>query len=108
MPVVKNHLCKKDEMAEYYVYILANPMGTLYVGMTSNLEERVRQHKNHDGSKFTSKYTIGLLVYYEEFRYVNDAIAREKQIKGLRREKKNALIESTNPKWEDLSKDWFG
>ena len=94
-------------MRNYYVYILSNVTGTLYVGVTSSLEGRVWQHKTGETKGFTSKYKIGLLAYYEEFQYIEDAIAREKQIKGYRREKKRALVESINPKWLDLSQGWY-
>jgi putative endonuclease len=94
-------------MPTYYVYILANMTGTLYVGVTSNLEGRMLQHKSHAIEGFTKKYKVDKLMYYEEFQYIEDAIRREKQIKGYRRNKKRALVESQNPKWEDLSEGWF-
>jgi putative endonuclease len=80
---------------------------TLYTGVTSDLSGRVAQHKDGKGSKFTSKYKITRLVYYEEFSDINEAIMREKQIKGWLRKKKIALIESVNLQWEDLSADWY-
>lgn len=90
----------------YYVYILASFSGTLYVGMTNNIYTRVAQHQEAIADGFTKKYGVCRLVYFEVFRYVNNAIAREKQIKGWRRSKKVALIESVNPEWRDLSKDF--
>jgi putative endonuclease len=93
-------------MGKFYVYILANKAGTIYTGVTNDLERRVREHKAGTLAGFTKKYKVALLVYYEEFEYVHDAIAREKQIKAYRREKKDALINEFNPKWEDLAKDW--
>ena len=75
--------------------------------MTSNLERRVREHKQGKGSVFTSRYKINQLVYFESCSEVLDAIDREKQIKGWLRVKKIALVESINPNWEDLSADWF-
>jgi putative endonuclease len=75
--------------------------------MTNNLERRVNQHKNKVTEGFTSKYNVDRLVYMETFGDVRDAIAREKQIKSWRRSKKIALIESMNPKWRDLSEDWY-
>lgn len=87
---------------------MASVKGTLYIGVTNDLERRVQDHKSGVGGKFTRKYAVDLLVYYEEFQYVEDAIAREKQIKSWRREKKNALIEGLNPTWKDLSVDWTG
>jgi putative endonuclease len=91
----------------YYVYILTNRSGTLYTGVTSELQHRVWEHKigAHDG--FTRRYRIDRLVYYEEFADVAQAIAREKQIKGWSRSKKIRLINETNSKWLDLSDGWY-
>jgi putative endonuclease len=86
-----------------YVYIMTNRSRTLYTGVTSNLQQRVFQHKNKLVAGFTSRYRIDRLVYFEETPDIRDAIAREKQIKGWVRSKKIALIESINPAWEDLS-----
>jgi len=94
-------------MKKYYVYILSNHSKTLYTGITNDLIRRTEEHKKGIGSKFTSKYKINSLVYFEEGDNVNQAIFREKQIKGWLRSKKIALIEETNPDWQDLSKDWF-
>jgi putative endonuclease len=88
---------------EYYVYILASESGTLYVGMTRDLVFRVSGHKAGTGSKFTARYKVTKLVYYEVTYGPLEAIAREKQIKGYRREKKVKLIESMNPGWRDLA-----
>ncbi len=90
-------------MQEYYVYILTNKSKTLYTGVTNNLIRRMYEHKNKLVEGFTKKYNLTKLVYYELFNNINDAIRREKQIKGLLRKKKIALIEMINPKWEDLS-----
>ena len=90
-------------MKQYYVYILTSPTGTLYTGITNHLERRVYQHKHKLVEGFTKKYNVTRLVYFELSGEVRDAIAREKQIKGWRRSKKIDLIESTNPRWEDLS-----
>jgi len=87
----------------YFVYIMTNNSGTLYTGITNNLERRAFEHKNHLIEGFTKKYKINKLVYFEETSDVTAAIHREKQIKGRKREKKIALIESINPDWEDLS-----
>ena len=95
-------------MAKFYVYIMTNGTGTTYVGMTNDIERRVREHQEGLVHGFTSKYKIRYLVYYEEFKYVYDALAREKQIKNWGTVKKKVLISEANPKWEDLSKDWFG
>lgn len=91
----------------YTVYILGSITGTLYIGITNDLVRRVRQHKHHTFGGFTEKYDVDRLLYYESFHEVTNAIAREKQLKGWRREKKIALIEKMNPKWEDLSKGWY-
>ena len=90
----------------YYTYILTSKSGTLYTGITNSVFNRVIQHRNKETPGFTSKYDINRLVYYETFSHVLNAIAREKQIKGWTRKKKIALIESMNPKWEDLAKGW--
>ncbi len=91
----------------YYVYILTNRSRTLYTGVTGNLEKRVFEHKNDTYQGFTSLYKIDRLVYFERFGDVGTAIAREKQIKGLLRIKKMALIVSANPEWKDLSEEWY-
>jgi putative endonuclease len=89
-----------------YVYILSNRSRTLYTGVTNNLERRMYEHKRKTGSQFAAKYNLTQLVYYESFGDIREAIAREKQIKGWRRQRKIALIESTNPEWKDLTGDW--
>ncbi len=91
----------------YYVYIVANASRLLYTGVTSPLEQRIWQHKNKSFKGFTSKWQVCRLVYFERFQTVQFAIAREKQIKGYRREKKIALIEKQNPDWKDLSDGWY-
>jgi len=92
----------------YYVYIMTNHSGTLYVGVTNDLESRVWEHKQQKVEGFTKRYRITRLVYYEEYSQVDEALAREKQIKGWLRRKKVALIEEGNPPWEDLSAGWYG
>ena len=92
----------------YYVYILASRSRILYVGVTNDLLRRISQHRNGLAEGFTSRYRIHRLVYYEAFRDVRVAIAREKEIKGWRREKKTVLIESKNPAWEDLAGEFLG
>lgn len=79
----------------------------LYIGITSHLEGRVRQHKEKQIDGYTSKYNVTKLVYFEEFQYVYDAIVREKQLKGWLRRKKDALISGMNPDWKDLSDGWY-
>jgi putative endonuclease len=90
----------------YCTYIVASLTGTLYIGVTGNLYVRVMQHKNGEIEGFASKYKCNRLVYYEGFDDVYKAIDREKQLKGWRRSKKIALIESINPRWEDLAETW--
>jgi putative endonuclease len=90
----------------YYVYIATNATRTLYTGVTNDLERRMYEHRNKLFPGFTSKYNISWLVYYEETDDIGVAIMREKQIKGWTRAKKVALIESTNRKWQDLSREW--
>lgn len=90
----------------FYVYILASLSGTLYIGITNDLARRVYEHKEGLISSFTVKYRVDRLVYFETFKYVGNAIAREKQLKGWRRARKIQLIESANPSWRDLSRDW--
>ena len=94
-------------MRQYFVYIMTNRSRTLYTGVTSNLQRRVYEHKHKLVPGFTGKYNITRLVYFESTRDVRAAIAREKQIKGWRREKKIALIGATNPAWDDLSAGWY-
>ena len=88
----------------YYVYILAsNTNYSVYIGVTNNLIRRVYEHKNHaDPKSFTSQYNVQKLVYFEQTADIRTALEREKQLKGWRRSKKNALIEATNPHWDDL------
>ena len=88
----------------YYVYILTNDHGNvMYVGMTNDLERRLAEHRSGEISGFTSEYHVHKLVHCEEYQSVEEAIAREKQIKGWRRAKKNALVERENPTWRDLT-----
>ena len=78
----------------------------LYIGVTSNLERRVYEHKNKLIDGFTKKYNVNKLVFYEQTSDVRVAIEREKQLKGWIRKRKNELVESVNPMWNDLSNDW--
>lgn len=91
----------------YYVYVMTNDSGTLYIGVTNDIVRRVYEHKQKLVAGFTFKYNITQLVYFEETNDVKAAITREKQIKGWLRNKKIALIRSVNQKWEDLSSDWY-
>ncbi len=88
---------------KFYVYILASKKrGTLYIGVTNNLERRIYEHKNNIIKGFTSKYKVYNLVYYEGFDYIDQAIAREKAMKFWKRNWKIELIEKVNPDWKDL------
>jgi putative endonuclease len=90
----------------YYVYILTNYTNTtIYTGITNDLYRRVLEHRFGRGGKFSEKYKLRKLVYYEIYGDVKDAIAREKQIKGGSRNRKINLIESVNPGWQDLMPD---
>ena len=93
---------------QYYVYIMANSRHRLYVGVTNDLVRRVYEHKHKLTRGFASKYNMDMLMYYETTDDVESAIARKKQVKGWLRERKTALIESVNPRWEDLSRGWYG
>ena len=91
----------------YYVYILANKKnGTLYVGVTNDLERRISEHKLGIKSGFPQRYGVKKLVYYETFGDINDAIGYEKRLKRWRRDWKLNLIEDKNPRWKDLTDDW--
>ena len=90
----------------YFVYIVASRSRNVYIGVTNSLIRRIREHRDgaHDGH--TARYKIHRLVYFERFAYINNAIAREKQLKGWTRARKLDLISSANPTWEDLSLDF--
>jgi putative endonuclease len=90
--------------SSYYVYILASgKYGTLYIGVTNNLQARLEQHRSSRGSEFVKKYAVYRLVYLEIFASARDAIAREKQLKNWHRDWKIRLIEENNPDWIDVS-----
>ena len=90
----------------FWVYIMASKSRRIYTGVTNDIERRVQEHKEGRIEGFTRRYRINRLVYRERFRYVDNAIAREKEIKGWNRSRRAALIESANPTWEDLSLEW--
>ncbi|MHC4477091.1 MAG: GIY-YIG nuclease family protein [Planctomycetota bacterium] len=92
---------------EYFVYIMTNKSGTLYVGVTNNLKKRVYEHKSKLIDGFTKKYNITRLLYFETFSDIRSAIRREKTIKGWLRRKKVELINKSNPEWNDLAEDWY-
>ncbi len=92
---------------QYYLYILSNKYnGTLYIGVTNNLERRMFEHKNKIVEGFSKRYDLTNLVYFETFQYVNDAIKREKNMKKWKRDWKIKLIQEDNPNWSDLAGDW--
>jgi putative endonuclease len=94
-------------MHHYWVYFMSNRRGNvLYTGVTNDLERRVREHRSGTVPGFTQKYRCHCLLYYEEYRDVRLAIAREKQLKGWLREKKERLIDTLNPDRVDLAADW--
>ena len=97
-----------QQFRQYFIYILASKKnGTLYIGVTNNLERRIEEHKNKlNPNSFTARYDVNLLVYYETFQYINDAIDREKQLKKWNRQWKINLIEEENKDWKDLSENW--
>jgi len=96
-------------MKTYAVYILTNnPLGTLYIGVTNNLKRRMNEHRLGLVDGFTKKYGLKKLVYVEWFRYINDALTREKQLKRWHREWKINFIEQNNPQWSDLCESIFG
>ncbi len=98
---------RPDERA-FFIYIIANPWThVLYTGVTSGIVQRVYDHKQREIDGFTMKYNCTSLIYFEECDGPKAAIEREKQIKGWRREKKLALIHSTNPGFDDLSHGWY-
>ena len=87
----------------YYVYIITGYSNkVMYIGMTNDLKRRITEHKNQQIDGFTKKYHVKKLVYFEEYTNPNEAIRREKELKGWRREKKNNLVETMNPEWKDL------
>lgn len=92
---------------QFYIYIMASDSGTLYVGMTNNLQRRVIEHKEYKIEGFSKKYKCHKLVYYESTKYVYNAIEREKEIKNWNRKKKEELIKTMNPTWKDLYKTIF-
>ena len=94
-------------MRQYHVYIMTNGVRTLYIGVTNDLVRRVYEHKQKIVDGFTKKYNITMLVYYESTSSVEAAINREKQLKGWLRNKKASLIETMNPRWIDLSAEWY-
>ena len=92
---------------QYWVYMLTNKhRNVLYIGFTNNLERRMREHKSGAIPGYSNMYNCVMLVYFEEYNNVHQAIAREKQLKGWQRSWKDALVVRMNPQWKDLSADW--
>jgi putative endonuclease len=89
----------------YYVYIASNRERTIYIGVTNNLRRRISEHKNGEIPGFSKRHDCSILVYFQYFRDIRSAIAREKQLKGWRRQKKVELIELTNKYWKELEID---
>lgn len=87
----------------YFVYILASRFKTLYIGVTNDLERRRDEHRARSAGSFTARYRIDRLVHFESHGSPGEAIAREKQLKGWRRERKVDLVQASNPRWKDLS-----
>ena len=95
------------KLTNAFIYIMSNKnLTTFYIGVTNDLERRVKEHKSGEGSTFTSKYNLDYLVYYEIISDIKTAIRREKQLKRWHREWKINLIKELNPTLEDLAKDW--
>jgi putative endonuclease len=86
----------------FWVYILSSRSRNLYIGITNNLKQRTTTHRKQLPGTYTARYSIHRLIHYEYFRYIQNAIAREKQLKHWTRAQKIALIEQSNPTWEDL------
>jgi putative endonuclease len=99
-------LMRDGRFYKFWVYIVASRTGTLSTGVTGFLGRRIEQHKSGAFEGFTKKYGCDRLVYYESYDDAGKAIGREKQIKGWRRDRKIALIEKMNPRWQDLAEPW--
>jgi len=90
----------------YFVYIMtSSSLSAMYIGVTNDVGRRVAEHREGLGSEFVKKYRVTRLVYVEEYENPNDVIAREKQLKGWKRIRKNELVRAANPGWEDLMSD---
>lgn len=99
---------RRPNVHQYFLYMMTNTWkNVLYTGVTNSLERRVWQHKNETVDGFTKKYNCHHLVYYEIYDHIDQAIAREKQVKNWPRRKKDALVNATNPEWTDLAADWY-
>src|SRR6266568_2539974 len=106
---VQDDSCVAGVLNNYFVYMLTNRSRVvLYTGVTNSLERRLWFHENTPKNSFVKRYYVNRLVYYEAFDRAHDAISREKEIKGWRRERKNDLVRKLNPKWQDLGPQLFG
>ena len=95
-------------MYRYWVYIVGNKSATaVYIGVTNNLQRRIAEHKEGAIPGFTQRYRCNRLLYFEEYKNIKQAIAREKELKGWRRERKESLVATLNPHRVDLACDWF-
>ncbi|MBR5105706.1 MAG: GIY-YIG nuclease family protein [Alistipes sp.] len=95
-------------MYRYWVYIVGNKSATaVYIGVTNNLQRRIAKHKEGAIPGFTQRYRCNRLLYFEEYKNIKQAIAREKELKGWRRERKESLVATLNPHRVDLACDWF-
>ena len=92
---------------QYYVYVMTNKSHNVYIGVTNDLVRPVYQRQNKLVEGHTKKYNMTMLVYYQATSDIHSAITREKQLKGWDRQKKDALIATMNPRWVDLSMEWF-
>jgi putative endonuclease len=106
LPVLPSFAVHDGFQYKFWVYILVSRAGTLYTGVTGYIDRRISQHKMDSIEGFTKKYKVHRLVHYETFEHALNAVRREKQLKGWRREKKIALIEKANPRWQDLAEHW--
>jgi putative endonuclease len=90
----------------YWVYIMtSSSLSTMYIGVTNDLGRRVAEHRAGLGSEFAKNYRVTRLVYAEEYEQIDEAIAREKQLKGWKRIRKNELVRTANPEWKDLMQE---
>jgi putative endonuclease len=101
-PHTKESKFMRKRQYQFWVYILSNRSHILYIGVTSNLPKRLAEHRKQAPGSFTARYKITRLVYFEHFQYINNALTREKELKHWTRAQKIALIEASNPTWQEL------
>ena len=105
---MRNPYKNERKQSSIFIYILSNKKnGTLFIGITNDLERSMFEHKSKLVNGFTKNYGLNKLIYFEQFQYVNDAIKREKQLKNWNRQWKIDLLEKENKTWTDLSADWI-